>query len=1050
MDVDKGLFAAWAKGLESPNLDLKRRACQQLARILKRRVDSGEDASALLEFLPNAARLERLLERRLDREREDLPEASGYLKALVDLCALVRVARPASCEAGAPPLTALRFAGGASHVGTRHPEVSDGPWTAEFWVRRDGPSGGSCLSSSRGCSILLRCGPESGMPGCVGLSLGGGTVHAFSFEAPTGRTVHLTFVCASKPSRELRLYADGDLVGRLPGVSAPLPMTSLGDPKTSFRGLLFGARFWIAALPADDIRAAAANGPLAKVVQSGDDCVADWDLQGGVGYSVDDRSGDSPATLAAGCSWEELGAWPFPDVTDAEPVDVEKVTVAGEWARLGSGGSGRYGKDEKEPVELTYWRDGSGDGVGGGGGDGDDGGNGDDGAEDVRIRGTIRWFDLALAATVRGRLEPDSGAISFAVERFSERGRKCEVDAGGAPTHQWLLTASFKGTIKGRGLAGTWEATRTHRPEPPLPTGHVGFSHRRSATLEVARRTLKLGSRDGWATALVHHAGRAEDCSPVAPAAAAAGGGPPPPDLRPDPAFTSGAVLNRSSGLAVVRAGQGLPATAPHVYFECTVKTSKPCRIGWMAVGAAEAAAVDGPCSGLGELPASIGLDASASTPQLWRRGAGAAFEPIPCAGQSPQAQDLSGLQWQAGSVVGCLLAPGSGEVRFSLDGHNLGVADLGDWLEGKASEAEASGTPVLIAPAASLPPSQGASFNFGEKPFAFAPPQGFESVLAASAVARPGLVAAGQTAVKGTWTQIAECPSLSAEPDLQPGASPARCVMSGRYLWEFRVDSLGSSGIFGSSAVACVGVCRPESALGTGSDHGGGSGPPGHDALSWGWLSSGEKYHKERASSYGQAWRAGDVVGMELDMARGSLAFYRNSKHQGDAFLDLAKFGGGDGGGLVPCVALASKAARVSLLGLKRGSGAIEFKSGDELGRLRWEGGWSRGRRHGEGVLAFAGSEAKELRGTWVNGLLHGVAEASRLDDVPLEEQLGKSALAPAVFTALGFKRTRRRIVSHEVTVQGPHGDRLSSSSNCFLLPARIRGLERVSLLSI
>jgi len=163
-------------------------------------------------------------------------------------------------------------------------------------------------------------------------------------------------------------------------------------------------------------------------------------------------------------------------------------------------------------------------------------------------------------------------------------------------------------------------------------------------------------------------------------------------------------------------------------------------------------------------------------------------------------------------------------------------------------------------------------------------------------------------------------------------------CVVSGHYLWEFRVDALASSssGVFGGSSLsACIGLCCPASSLGTGASASRGEVArfPGSDSLSWGFASSGDKCHRDRSSSFSKAWKVGDIIGMRLDASTGSLAFFRNGKYLGVAFKDLSQYCGSDGGGLVPCVALAGRGAQLSLhrRGLKHGRGlALSDSDGD------------------------------------------------------------------------------------------------------------------------
>ncbi|KAG5178333.1 concanavalin A-like lectin/glucanase domain-containing protein, partial [Tribonema minus] len=67
------------------------------------------------------------------------------------------------------------------------------------------------------------------------------------------------------------------------------------------------------------------------------------------------------------------------------------------------------------------------------------------------------------------------------------------------------------------------------------------------------------------------------------------------------------------------------------------------------------------------------------------------------------------GGRWQAGDTVGVLLDADLLEMRFYLNGEDLGVAFVGFQADG-------------IFPAASLNVGQSARFNFGQGPFAYPP----------------------------------------------------------------------------------------------------------------------------------------------------------------------------------------------------------------------------------------------------------------------------------------------------------------------------------------
>ncbi|CAM9356733.1 unnamed protein product [Ectocarpus sp. 12 AP-2014] len=98
------------------------------------------------------------------------------------------------------------------------------------------------------------------------------------------------------------------------------------------------------------------------------------------------------------------------------------------------------------------------------------------------------------------------------------------------------------------------------------------------------------------------------------------------------------------------------------------------------------------------------------------------------------------GERWRAGDVVGVLLDTGLQEMRFSLNGRDLGVAFAGFEMGG-------------LYPAASMNVGQGAHFNFGHAPFLFPPTrdggsslQPVSEALAANDATRPNSADSGRS----------------------------------------------------------------------------------------------------------------------------------------------------------------------------------------------------------------------------------------------------------------------------------------------------------------
>ena len=88
--------------------------------------------------------------------------------------------------------------------------------------------------------------------------------------------------------------------------------------------------------------------------------------------------------------------------------------------------------------------------------------------------------------------------------------------------------------------------------------------------------------------------------------------------------------------------------------------------------------------------------------------------------------------------------------------------------------------------------------------------------------------------------------------------------------------------------------------------------------------MTVGEKYHKEQNRSYAGGWGRGDLIAMEVDMDRGTLSYYKNGEALGEAYNNLGKLSGREGGGVVPCVALIARGAKVSIH--KHGEWTVEW----------------------------------------------------------------------------------------------------------------------------
>jgi hypothetical protein len=115
--------------------------------------------------------------------------------------------------------------------------------------------------------------------------------------------------------------------------------------------------------------------------------------------------------------------------------------------------------------------------------------------------------------------------------------------------------------------------------------------------------------------------------------------------------------------------------------------------------------------------------------------------------------------------------------------------------------------------------------------------------------------------------------------------------VSSGKWYWEILVNS--------SATANMVGVANSSATL---------SQYLGQNANGWGYYSDGQKYNNGSGSNYGASFTTNDIIGVALDMAAGTLVFYKNNSSQGTAFSGLS-------GTLFPAVSDASSASSANLI---------------------------------------------------------------------------------------------------------------------------------------
>jgi hypothetical protein len=121
-------------------------------------------------------------------------------------------------------------------------------------------------------------------------------------------------------------------------------------------------------------------------------------------------------------------------------------------------------------------------------------------------------------------------------------------------------------------------------------------------------------------------------------------------------------------------------------------------------------------------------------------------------------------------------------------------------------------------------------------------------------------------------------------------GTEPFSC---GRNHWEIKIESSSTAYLF-------IGVATRRADLTT---------FLGGDDFGWGYIGDRALYHKRtKVKAYGERFGQGDVIGVTLDMDRGTLSFSKNGLDLGVAFDGLA-------GEIYPAVAFYNQGQQISLL---------------------------------------------------------------------------------------------------------------------------------------
>jgi len=143
---------------------------------------------------------------------------------------------------------ALSFDGVDDYVQVGAQDVA-APWSASCWVKReDSSNSNSSILESSNYSLKLE---QYSNTNKVGFTEYGVADYTFSYEAPIGSWVHLTFVATET---ETRLYVDGVLMDTTPD-SISCPMGQISSATRPVKGIMDEVRIYNRALTADEVLA---------------------------------------------------------------------------------------------------------------------------------------------------------------------------------------------------------------------------------------------------------------------------------------------------------------------------------------------------------------------------------------------------------------------------------------------------------------------------------------------------------------------------------------------------------------------------------------------------------------------------------------------------------------------------------------------------------------------------------------------------------------------------------------------------------------------------
>lgn len=145
-----------------------------------------------------------------------------------------------------------------------------------------------------------------------------------------------------------------------------------------------------------------------------------------------------------------------------------------------------------------------------------------------------------------------------------------------------------------------------------------------------------------------------------------------------------------------------------------------------------------------------------------------------------------------------------------------------------------------------------------------------------------------------------------------------------------------------------------------------------GRDFTGWSFQPTGEKWHSNVGTSYGPtrpSYGEGDQISVELDMNRGTLAFFKNNHYLGVAFTHLKENAVVAKYGLFPAFTSYRLGDEIQILGLREGVIVDEYDSAEILSIKQ---NWKLGMRNGYGVIVYRSGERQH--GIWKNGICEGM----------------------------------------------------------------------------